>query len=129
ELKDYKNEKVNTLVFGGQNKRIRVVTFDGQPYNVIWADGSSSQADSGSESSITGGISDLINFDNPENIKELYLLEGFDIDISGLAFLSALETLEVDTLNTNITGDIADAPAGLTYLRIAGSNTLTGDIA
>ena len=129
ELKNYKNDMVNMLIFGGQRKSIQVVTHNGMPYEVIWADGSSERVASGGIANNVGGLSDVVDFADRGNIKEIVIKEGFDFNISDFAYLDFLEGLEVELLKTNVSGDIANAPTSLTSLQILGSNTLTGDIA
>ena len=116
------------------NASIQVFTTDGLPYSIDWGDGSNSgliasgiTANHSYATNYTGSIKICKTCGTAPIYNVIFNSGEWDFDIKDLNCLTGLTSVTVYT--GAISGDIATAPSGLTYLAIYGQNTLSGDIA
>ena len=118
----------NTQIISGQFS-----TISGQEISVDWGDGSARATYSGTDQAWSHDYGAAVNatvriFGSVVLTKFRMDASGADISFDVANLPSGLTYLRVLGSNT-LSGDIANLPSGLTSLNVQGSNTLSGDIA
>ena len=107
-------------------------TVSGQEISVDWGDGSARDTYSGTDQAWSHDYGSAVNatvriFGSVVLTKFNMNASGADISFDVANLPSGLTYLRVYGSNT-MSGDVANLPSGLTYLNVSGSNTISGDV-